>query len=341
MMAVKKLGAQSVVFQNPPVIAAASSVAGPKEGQGPFGPDFDLVLGDTLNGQKSWEKAETQMLLESVKICLKKAGIKPESVDFLLAGDLLNQITCANLVARDISIPFFGLYGACSTYCEGMALGAMMVDGGFAERVAVCSSSHHNTAERQYRYPTEFGAQRCPTAQWTVTGAGAALISAKGSGPRITHATVGRVVDMGLKDVNDMGSAMAPAAADTIKRHFSDTGRRVSDYDAILTGDLGCVGKAICEEMLRRDGLDLGGRYDDCGVILFRKNQDVHAGGSGCACAALVFAARLMAFLKQGKYRRALLVATGALHSPTSCQQGEAISCVAHAVSIECEGGGS
>ncbi|MCR4426272.1 MAG: hypothetical protein NUW23_08815 [Firmicutes bacterium] len=215
-MARNKLGKQSIAFQKPPVIESVSTVAGPKEGQGPLGSDFDLVLGDTLNGQKSWERAEAQMLVEAIKICLKKAGKEPESVDFLLAGDLLNQITCSGFAGRDTSIPMLGLYGACSTYVEGLALASALVEGGYGEKALVATSSHHNTAERQYRYPTEFGAQRPPTAQWTVTGAGAVLVSSKGTGPRVTHATIGRVIDMGLKDVNDMGSAMAPTMAQVL-----------------------------------------------------------------------------------------------------------------------------
>ncbi len=334
-MAVKKLGAQSVAFQNPPVIAAASAVAGPKEGRGPLGARYDLVLEDLRDGQKCWEQAETRMLSRAVQICLNRAGLRASDVEVFIAGDLINQITCANAVARDLSVPYLGIYGACSTLAEGIAVGSMLIDGGFAERVLVATSSHHNTAERQYRYPTEFGAQRTPTSQWTVTGAGAFLLAAKGTGPRVTHATIGSVVDMGIKDVNDMGSAMAPAAADTIRTHFSDTGRTPPEYDAVLTGDLGSLGKTLCDELLKRQGLDLTGRLEDCGLMVLRKDQDVHAGASGCACSALVLAGRLLKLLESGKYRRVLLVATGALHSPLTYQQGESIPSIAHAISIE------
>ncbi|NPV70905.1 MAG: stage V sporulation protein AD [Firmicutes bacterium] len=334
-MALKWAGRQTVFLQKPPVIASSAAVAGPKEGRGPLGAEYDLVLEDLRDGQKCWERAETRMLSRAVQICLDKVGLKPNDIQFFIAGDLLNQITCANAVARDLSIPFVGIYGACSTLAEGMAIGSMLIDGGFAERVMVATSSHHNTAERQYRYPTEFGAQRTPASQWTVTGAGAFLLAAKGTGPRVTHATVGSVVDMGMKDVNDMGSAMAPAAASTIRAHFTDTGRTPADYDVVLTGDLASVGKALCDELLKQQGLDLSGRYEDCGLMVLRKDQDVHAGASGCACSALVLSGRVLKLLEAGKYRRVLMVATGALHSPLTYQQGESIPCIAHGIAIE------
>jgi len=246
----------------------------------------------------------------------------------------------ANFVARELSIPYVGLYGACSTAVEGMAVGAMLIDGGFAEKVLVATSSHHDTAERQYRYPTEFGTQRCPTSQWTVTGAGAILLAHEGYGPRITLATIGRVVDMGLKDVNDMGTAMAPAAADTVKAHLRDTGLNPADYDLIATGDLGYIGKAIAEELLKREAIDVSGRFEDCGLMIYPKDEDIHAGASGCACSAMVLSAKFVRYLMDGVYRRLLLVATGSLHSPTSYQQGESIPCVAHAVTIEAPAAG-
>ena len=340
-MALKRAGKQTVLFQKPPVIISSASVAGPKEGRGPLGAEYDMVLEDLRFGERCWEKAETKILHKAIQVCLDKAGLQAADIHFFIAGDLLNQITCANYVARDLSIPFLGVYGACSTLAESIAIGSMLIDGGFAERVMVATSSHHNTAERQYRYPTEFGAQRTPTSQWTVTGAGAFLLAAKGAGPRVTHATVGTVIDMGIKDVNDMGSAMAPAAADTVKTHFSDTGRVPTDYDVVLTGDLASLGKALCIELLKRQGLDLTGRYEDCGLMVLRKDQDVHAGASGCACSALVMSGRVLKLLETGKYRRVLLVATGALHSPVMYQQGESIPCVAHGVAIERPGDAS
>ena len=339
-MDARRVGSQTVAFRKAPVIISTASIAGPKEAKGPLGTDYDLLMGDSLAGERTWERAEARMMLDVSNLCLEKAHVKPEGVHFFLAGDLLNQIVTANFVARELSIPYVGLYGACSTAVEGMAVGAMLIDGGFAEKVLVATSSHHDTAERQYRYPTEFGTQRCPTSQWTVTGAGAILLAHEGYGPRITLATIGRVVDMGLKDVNDMGTAMAPAAADTVKAHLRDTGLNPADYDLIATGDLGYIGKAIAEELLKREAIDVSGRFEDCGLMIYPKDEDIHAGASGCACSAMVLSAKFVRYLMDGVYRRLLLVATGSLHSPTSYQQGESIPCVAHAVTIEAPAAG-
>lgn len=332
----KKVGVQTVAFTNPPVIVATATIVGAKEGQGPLGKTFDKVVEDPYYGEESWEKAERRMLQEVLEKALGKAKIKPQDVDYLLAGDLLNQIISANYVARALAIPYIGLYGACATIYEGLALGAMLIDGGFAQYVLIGSSSHASTAERQYRYPTEQGAQRPLTAQWTVTGAGAILLAASGTGPRITHATIGRVIDLGSADPYNMGAAMAPAVANTIVSHLSDTQRRVEDYDLILTGDLGAYGTELLHKLMVEYGHDLTGKHNDCGLLIFdREKQDVHAGGSGCACAAVVTCGYLMQQFQQGKLRRVLGVGTGALLSPLTTQQGESIPAVGHAVVLQ------
>ncbi|BAF59410.1 hypothetical protein PTH_1229 [Pelotomaculum thermopropionicum SI] len=335
MAAQKKNGLQTVWFQSPPVIISAASVVGFREGEGPLGKTFDKVVYDSYYGEKTWEKAEQRMMLDAMKKALQKAGLQEKDVDFILAGDLLNQIISANFTASSMSVPFLGLYGACSTMYEGMALGAMLIDGGFADRVLVATSSHYSTAERQYRFPTELGIQRPLTAQWTVTGAGAMLLAREGTGPVITHATIGRAIDMGQGDPMDMGAAMAPAAADTIMQHFVDTGRRPDYYDLIITGDLGAYGKKLAEQILAKNGYDIADRFTDCGILIYSGSQDVHAGGSGCGCSAVVTCGYLMEQLKSGRYKRFMGVGTGALMSPCSVQQGETIPGIGHAVVIE------
>lgn len=334
-MAGKKMGFQTIKFQNPPSIIAASSIVGPKEGQGPLKDYFDLILNDNIYKEKSWEKAERKMLKEVVEMAIKNSNVPYSSIEYFIAGDLLNQIISAGFAARELGLPFFGIYGACSTMAEGLGLGSIIVDGGFADNLVVASSSHYCTSERQYRFPLELGNQRPPTAQWTVTGAGAAVISSRPQNPRITYVTTGKVIDMGEANPNDMGTAMAPAAVDTIARHFNDTNRTPDDYDLIITGDLASVGKDIAEELIKQKGFDVSNKFSDCGLMIFRPEQDVHAGGSGCACAAVVTCGYLYKEMIKGKYNRILLVATGALLSTTSTQQGETIPCIAHAVAIE------
>lgn len=330
--AVKKLGQQTLKFANPPVVSSSAAIVGPKEGQGPLGDTFDQVLPDTLNGEKTWEKAERKMQKDAVKTALKKASLSEQEIDFFAGGDLLNQLISANFAARDLAIPFLGLYGACSTMVEGLCIGAMLIDGGFAQRVAVAASSHYDTAERQYRFPTELGIQRPLTAQWTVTGAGAMILGATGIGPAITHATIGKVVDLGIKDSNDMGSAMAPAAADTIITHFKDTGRQPKDYDLIITGDLASVGHSLALQLVKQAGYDISANFTDCGVLIYDPSQDTHAGGSGCGCSAVVLSSYIMGQMKAGKYKRILALGTGALLSPTTTLQGESIPGIGHAV---------
>lgn len=333
---IKRVGKQTIQFPKSPAIVSTATVAGPKEGQGPYGQFFDVVKEDTLLGEKSWEGAERKIVEEAVQLALKKAGLGPAQVDYLLAGDLLNQIISSSYAARELSIPFLGLYGACATLSEALILAAILVDGGYARYVMAVASSHHDTAERQYRYPTEFANQRPPTAQWTVTGAGAALVGKNPNLPRITHATIGKVVDMGVSDPNDMGGAMAAAASDTIWQHLQDTERSPRDYDLILTGDLGEVGSASTLRLLRQAGVDISGVHQDCGLLIFdRKKQNVQAGGSGCACSGLLFCGPVYQRLLAGKLRRVLLVATGSLHSPCSVQQGQSIPGIAHAAVVE------
>lgn len=333
-MALNRRGTSTCVFPNMPVIVSAASVVGPREGKGPLGPLFDLVCGDTLCGEVSWEKAETKMLRQATDLAVAKAGLQDAEIDFFLAGDLLNQIISSSFTARDKDIPFLGLYGACSTIGEAMAIGSFLIHGGFASNVLVASSSHHDTAERQYRYPTEFGYQRVPSSQWTVTAAAALVLSSQGEGPKVEAVTVGRVLDFGITDANDMGSAMAPAFADTVWRHLSDLGRTPDDYDAIFSGDLGRVGSKAALHLLKQRGIDLSRVHEDTGLMIYNMEPEICSGASGCGCVASVFAAKIYPELKSGQMKRVLLVPTGALHSPTTCQQDESIPSIAHAISL-------
>lgn len=335
MPAAKKKGQQTIMFTEPPYITSWASLVGPKEGEGPWGPEFDRVFTDYLLGEDSWEKAESRMLREAVKTALKKQGLQPSDAELFLAGDLLNQIISSSYAAREISIPFLGLYGACSTMAESLLLGAMMIDGGFYERVIAATSSHHYTAERQFRFPIEQGVQKGPSSQWTATAAGALVLQKTGTGARVSCATVGKVIDMGQTDGANMGGAMAPAAVNTIKMHFQDTGRMPDYYDLVLTGDLGTVGTALARELFVREGLVPSPNYSDCGVLLYDGSQGVDSGGSGCGCAGCMLAGPLLQKLKNGEINRLLLVATGALMSPTSSYQGESIPGIAHAVAVE------
>lgn len=334
----RRVGKQSIVFANKPCLLETASVVGPKEGEGPLAEYFDVILPDNILNQDSWEKAEQAMLLKAIDLSLQKSSLKRENIDFFIAGDLLNQIISAGFTARELSIPFFGIYGACSTSAEGLALGSILLDGGFAEKILVATSSHNCTAERQYRGPTEQGMQLVPTSQCTVTGAGAFILSTKGSKIKISSATIGRVIDLGIKDPNDMGSAMAPAAADTLYNHFHDFNLKPEEYDLILTGDLARVGSSILKELLAKKGIDLGANYFDAGMMIFSPEQGVNAGGSGCGCIASTIAGFIFSGMKAGKWKKVLLVATGAMLSLTSYQQKESIPSIAHAVVLEYEG---
>lgn len=275
------------------------------------------------------------MQQKALSLALGKCGLSPQQLDWLFAGDLLNQCVSSSFAARGQKIPFFGLYGACSTFGEGLILASMTLDGGFGQRAGVVVSSHFCTAERQYRTPLEYGCQRTPTAQWTVTGAGAVILQAEGDGPCLTHLTPGKIIDKGITDTNNMGAAMAPAAYDTLSAHFQDTGRGPDFYDLIVTGDLGELGSELLRELFRRDGVELPSHYTDCGLLIFdRKRQDVHCGGSGCGCCASVFTGHLLEGLKTGRWQNILFCPTGALHSPTTAFQGESIPGICHAVAL-------
>lgn len=331
----KRIGKQTVQFENPPIIISRANIVGSKEGEGPLKGSFDKIIEDSYYNEKTWEKAEQKMLQEAMEMSLHKANLKPDDMNYMLAGDLLNQIISANFTARNLSIPFIGLYGACSTMVEGLAVGSMLIDGGFADKILLGASSHYDTAERQYRFPTELGSQRPLSAQWTVTGAGSAVLSREGKGLKITHATIGKVVDMGVKDAGDMGSAMAPAALDTIINHFQDTNRGPQDYDLIITGDLAIIGKTLVQQLAEKAGYDLSKIYTDCGILIYDPTQDTHAGGSGCGCSAVVLTGEIFRAMEEGKYRRILALGTGALLSPTTVLQGESIPGIGHAVVIE------
>ena len=333
-MATHKRGRQSFVLPQMPVITAWASIAGKKESEGPLSKTFDMTSRDTYFGQKTWEQAEKQMQQLALKKLAQKAGLQQADFDLVYSGDLLNQCIGSSFSLRNTGIPHLGLYGACSTMAESLLLAAMTVGGGFADRVVAQTSSHFASSERQYRFPLGDGGQRTPTAQWTVTGSGAALVCASGSGPRIESCTVGTVTDLGIKDANNMGAAMAPAAYQTIRAHLEDLGSSPEDYDRIITGDLGRMGKELLLELARRDGLTLGGKLEDCGCLVFGENQDVHAGGSGCGCSAITLCGYLLDKLSSGKWKRILFCGTGALLSPTSTQQGLPIPGVCHGVSI-------
>ncbi|MBR1802633.1 MAG: stage V sporulation protein AD [Clostridia bacterium] len=332
----KKVGTQTVMFDHPPTIVDTASIVGPKESQGPLAKYFDQCLEDEFWGEKTWEKAESKIIKETVNMVMSKSVITGEAIDFCFAGDLLNQCISSSFGLRETNIPFFGVFGACSTFVEGMCLASCLIDGGAATNILCATSSHFCSAEKQFRFPLELGNQRPPTSQWTVTGAGAAMLASSGTGPYITCMTPGKIVDMGIKDSNNMGAAMAPAALQTLITHFKDTGRKPSYYDAIITGDLGHIGKEILIEMAETKGYNIKNNYNDCGVLIFDKeSQDTHSGGSGCACVGTTFSGYFFRQLKERKLNKILLMATGALTNATSSQQGESIPGIAHAIAIE------
>ncbi len=330
-----KRGKQSFILKEPPVITTWASIAGKKEVEGPLSHTFDIKCRDTYFGQDTWEQAEKHMQQLVLKKLATKAGISESEIGLVFSGDLLNQCIGSSFSLRNTGIPHLGLYGACSTMAEGLLMASMAVGGGFADQVVAMTSSHFASSERQYRFPLGYGGQRTPTSQWTVTGSGAALVSSKGNGPKITACTIGTVTDLGIKDANNMGAAMAPAAYQTILAHFEDLKCSPSDFDLIVTGDLGQTGKELLMELARRDGISLGGKLTDCGSLIFdNTTQDVHSGGSGCGCSAITLCGYLLEQLKSGKLKKILFCGTGALLSPTSTQQGLSIPGVCHAVSM-------
>lgn len=332
----RKLGSQTYTLDNQVVILAGAAIVGKKEGDGPLARYFDNIVDDEYAGEKTFEAAESRILRDTYVKLLEKSGKAATDINFVLSGDLLDQCTAASYAFRDANIPYFGLFGACSTMSEALVLAALLIDSGAADNIVCAASSHFCSAERQFRFPLEYGSQRTPTSQWTVTGAGAVLLSNQGQGPRITSVTPGKIIDEGIKDANNMGAAMAPAAADTIMAHLRDTGRTCDDYDLILTGDLGSFGSTMLRELLKRNNIDLKDKHNDCGTMIFDLNrQDVVCGGSGCGCSASVLSAYILEQFSQGLLNRILFVATGALLSPTRMQQGETIPGIAHAVCIE------
>jgi len=336
----KRLGERTVRFKNGVYIKGCASIVEKTEEKGPFGEYFDVVMSDDLWEEESWEKTERKMFRTAVDIASAKAGVELKDIRYLLGGDLLNQIISASFSARDLSLPFIGLYGACSTMSESLMIGGMLIDGGFADWVACATSSHFATAERQYRFPLELGTPKTPTSQRTVTGAGACILAESGerNDPKVTMCTAGKVIDFGVKDANNMGAAMAPAAAETLITHFEETDRKPEDYDMIITGDLGTFGSEVLKDLMKDRNIRIDDNYRDCGADIYRGLKDIKCGGSGCGCGAVMLSAYYIRKMMEGEISRILFTATGALLSPTSSQQGESIPSIAHAVAIEREG---
>jgi stage V sporulation protein AD len=335
----RKVGLQTVELLSKPKIISSYTIVGPKEGEGPLKDYFHEVLNDDMCECKSFELAESKIQYNSVTSCIKSAGLKESDIDYIFAGDLLNQIMSSTFMARDLDIPFVGLYSACSTFTEAITMAAMAIEAEFACYAIASTSSHFSSAERQFRLPLEMGSQRSPSSQWTVTGAGTILLGKNGNYPYVTHVTTGKVKDYGIKDPNEMGAAMAPAAVDTLKQHFQDTNRRPDDYDLIVSGDLGKVGKTITIELLKEYGFNIEKNYIDCGDEIFEhEKQGTNCGGSGAGCSATVMSSMVYQGLLTKQYKRVLLIATGALLSSTSALQGESIPGIAHAVVLQCGG---
>ena len=331
----KRIGRRTIALTHPPSVHSFANIGSKFEGQGPLGSYFDEICEDAFFGEKTWEKAESAMQKKVLQRALDRAHLNPEDLDYIFAGDLLNQCIASSFGLREFGIPFYGLYGACSTMGESLSLAALMIDGGYASKCAAVTSSHFCTAERQYRMPVPYGSQRPPNAQWTATAAGCTILSADGPGPYVTHITCGKIVDKGITDANNMGAAMAPAAYEAISAYFEDTGTTPLDYDLILTGDLGKLGHSITKELFTRDGIDLGDTYQDCGLLLYDlQQQDMHAGASGCGCSASVLNGYLLTKLRQKTWNRILFAPTGALLSPISSFQGESIPGICHVVCL-------
>ncbi len=330
-----RVGRYTVKLDGNATIISSAAAVGTKEGDGPMAQYFDYISDDDLMESTTWEKAESLFQRTAVQLALKKARIAANEVDGVFAGDLLNQCIGSTFGLIGFEIAFTGLYGACSTMSLALITAATAIDSGAMRKTVAVTSSHFCSAERQFRFPLDYGGVRPPTSQWTVTGSGAAIVSHSGSGPRIRAYTLGRAVDYGITDANNMGAAMAPAAADTISRYFSDTGTAPTDYDVIVTGDLGAVGSRLLNELLLADGIDISGVHRDCGVMMFDPTrQDVHAGGSGCGCSASIFCSYFMQRLCEGAIKNMLFCATGALMSPTSSQQGDSIPGICHLLNI-------
>lgn len=330
------IGEQSICFEKPPYIRCSASVVGKKEGEGPLGSLFDLICEDPMLGEENWEKAESMLQVKAAKLVLEKAGQMPQRVRYIFAGDLLGQLIATSFGVQELEIPLFGLYGACSTCGETLSLAAMTVDAGYADQVLAITSSHFGSAEKQFRFPLEYGNQRPLSATWTVTGSGAFLLSTEKSHARITGITTGKVVDYGVRDSLNMGACMAPAAADTIFCNLMDFNRQPQDYDKIITGDLGYVGQTILFKLLEERGFDIRKQHMDCGIEIFdREAQDTHSGGSGCGCSAVTLSAMILPNIEKGNWKRVLFVPTGALLSTVSYNEGQTVPGIAHAVVVE------
>lgn len=325
-------------LEHPPTFAGYAAVVGGKEFEGPLGADFDLHDESDTFGMDTWEKSESEMQRLALGLALAKGKLSAGDIDAIFAGDLLNQCTGSAYGLISFEKPYFGLYGACSTFAEATMLAALMIGAGYFKRAAAVSSSHFCSAERQFRFPLEYGGQRAPTAQWTATASGAAVLSAEGSGPYVTEVMPGIIIDKGVRDISNMGAAMAPAAIDSLTAYFSETGRKPEDFDLILTGDLGLEGHSITRTLMKNVGYDLSGVYNDCGLLLYGgASQDVHCGGSGCGCSASVICGHILKRFAKGELQNVLYLATGALMSPNSLKQGATIPGIAHLVHISAE----
>lgn len=335
-LCMNRIGRYTIAYNNQPAIAGFGSVAGKKESEGPLKEYFHKIEYDTKLGCDTWEQAESMLQKEAIQIALEKAQISGELIQLAFGGDLLNQCISTSYSIRGFNIPFLGQYGACSTMVQSLILAGLMVDGGYCRNSLAVTSSHFCSAERQFRFPLEYGGQRTPAAQWTVTGSGAIVVSQYGNGPKLKHCTIGKVVDMGVTDINNMGAAMAPAACDTIKFFLKDTKTKPSDYDLILTGDLGKIGSQLLLELLQKENIDISRQHNDCGMMIYDiEKQDVHAGGSGCGCCGSVLCGYILENMCKGKLKNILVTATGALMSPTANQQGESTPGIAHLIHLE------
>ncbi|WP_028519921.1 stage V sporulation protein AD [Ruminococcus flavefaciens] len=322
-------------METPVKIKGFAAVAGEKEGQGPLGQCFDRVVANSHFGMDTWEQAESRFQLEAVRLALDKAGLTRDDIGVICAGDLINQCIGSAYSMRELAVPFLGLYGACSTMAEGLLIASVMANCGIAEHTAAVTSSHFSTAERQFRFPLSYGGQRTPTAQWTCTASGAVILSREGGTVGVAGGCIGRIADLSVSDINNMGSAMAPAAADTIQRYLAATGTSPADYDFIVTGDLGLVGSPLLVDILLKQGIDISAQHRDCGAMIFDPDtQDTHCGGSGCGCGASVLCGHFLPMLEKGEVRNILFAATGALMSPMSLQQGETIPAISHLVHL-------
>lgn len=339
---IKRIGKRTLALENRPYLLGHAAAVGKKEGEGPLGERFDYVAKNDRMGQRSWELAESELQKTAIRLALRKATLPERSLDLILAGDLLNQCIGSFLASMHANVPYLGQYGACSTMAQGLALGGCLVESGAADRLLAAASSHFCSAERQYRFPLAYGGQRTPTAQWTATAAGAAVLGSEpvpnGAEPcdvRVTHVLFGKMVEMGVTDAANMGAAMAPAAADTLSALLEDLGAQPRDFDCIVTGDLGHIGADLLLTLLRGDSIDLSPVYSDCGSLIFGDEQDAHAGGSGCGCSAAVLCGPLLRDMHRGKIHRLVFAGTGAMMSPTSVQQGQPIAGICHAVVLE------